>query len=74
MHVRRPGGDEADAPVTAILGDVEHRSFSRGTQLVLARVHLRQALAGIARHHHPAPRILGKAARRMRLTFADADQ
>ena len=74
MHVRRAGNDETDPTVAAVLGLIERRSLGCSAQFVLALVHLRQPPAGVARHHHPACRVLDKPLGRMALPFTDMDQ
>ena len=63
MHVGGAGDDEADATIIAGVKSIERARGRRGAQRVLALVHQRHARFGVARDHHPAPRILDEAGR-----------
>lgn len=73
VHEGQAGGDETHDRVAAIDQRIEHAAFGFGGQRCFALEHQRQTRLGVAGHHHPAARILGKAGRLHRDALADFD-
>ena len=74
MHVGRTGGDEGNPLVAARLDDVPGRLLGLGAQRVVALEHQRNALAGVARHHHEARRVFLETGTDIFLALANGDQ